>query len=64
MIFEKNSKIPNIVTANKSTIGIRIPQNKFLLKVIETLRKADCSHELKCVRGQKFDKCKTVTRSF
>ncbi|MCI9366449.1 MAG: threonylcarbamoyl-AMP synthase [Clostridia bacterium] len=35
MIFDKNDKIPNIVTANLDTIGIRMPNNKFLLELIE-----------------------------
>lgn len=37
IIFNKNDIIPNIVTANKDTIGIRMPDNKFLLDVIEML---------------------------
>ena len=38
MIFEKNEKIPDIVTAGGNTIGIRMPKHKFLLEVIERLR--------------------------
>ena len=32
MIFDKNDKIPNIVTANLDTRGLRMPNNKFLLE--------------------------------
>ena len=35
MIFEKNEQIPEIVTANLDTIGIRIPDYKFLLDLIK-----------------------------
>lgn len=37
IIFEKNKEIPDIVTANLDTIGIRMPDNRFLLELIETL---------------------------
>ena len=35
IVLEKNSKIPNIVTANLDTIGVRIPDNKFLIELIK-----------------------------
>ena len=35
IIFEKNEVIPYCVTAGNDTIGIRIPDNKFLLDLIK-----------------------------
>ena len=35
LIFEKNKQIPDIVTSGLDTVGIRMPNDKFLLKVIE-----------------------------
>lgn len=35
LIFEKNEQIPDIVTSGLDTVGIRMPNDKFLLKVIE-----------------------------
>ena len=37
LIFEKNKQIPDIVTSGLDTVGIRMPNDKFLLKVIELL---------------------------
>ena len=37
LIFEKNEQIPDIVTSGLDTVGIRMPNDKFLLKVIELL---------------------------
>lgn len=37
MIFDKNSVIPDIVTAKLDTVGIRMPDNKFLLELIENI---------------------------
>ena len=34
IVFEKNNVIPSIVNSNLSTIGIRMPDNKFLLELI------------------------------
>ena len=34
VIFDKNECIPDIVTANLNTIGIRMPNNRFLLELI------------------------------
>jgi L-threonylcarbamoyladenylate synthase len=39
IITEKKKKIPDYVTSNTNTIGIRIPKHKFLLELIEEL---DC----------------------
>lgn len=38
IILKKNEKIPEIVTSGLDTIGIRIPNNKFLLELIEEVR--------------------------
>ena len=38
IIFEKNDKIPDIVTSGLNSIGVRMPKHKFLLEVIEELR--------------------------
>lgn len=35
IILKKKNKIPNILTANSSTVGIRIPQNEIAIKLIE-----------------------------
>lgn len=45
IIFEKNSLIPDIVTGGLDTIGIRMPENKFLLELIDTLRNANCCNK-------------------
>ena len=37
IIFDKNDKIPKSVTAGLDTIGIRMPDNKFLLELIENI---------------------------
>lgn len=37
IITEKNILIPDFVTSNFNTIGFRIPQNKFLLDLIESI---------------------------
>ena len=37
IILNKNEIIPNIVTANLDTIGVRMPNNKFMLEVIELI---------------------------
>ena len=37
MVFEKNDLIPKIVTANKETIGVRIPDNEVTLNIINEL---------------------------
>lgn len=37
LIFKKNKKVPNFVTAGKKTIAIRMPENKFLLALIKKL---------------------------
>lgn len=46
IIFEKNDEIPEIVTSGFSTIGIRMPKNKFLLDLIDFLRSATCYNKL------------------
>lgn len=57
IIFEKNDKIPNIVTANLDTIGIRMPDNKFLLELIEKIRHSNTCNKLKFSRRKKSHKC-------
>lgn len=34
IVVEKNEKIPNFVTSNQNTVGIRIPNHKFILDLI------------------------------
>ena len=46
IVFEKNDKIPEIVTSGLNTIGIRMPKNKFLLDLIDFLRNATCYNKL------------------
>lgn len=38
LVLEKNEIIPNIVTAGKKTVGIRIPANRIALKLLELLK--------------------------
>lgn len=37
IIFDKNDVIPSVVTSGLDTIGIRMPDNKFLLELIENI---------------------------
>lgn len=46
IIFEKNKKVSDIVTAGLDTVGIRMPNNKMLLEVIEKLRKTNSCNKL------------------
>ena len=46
IVFEKNEKIPGIVTAGLSTVGVRMPKNKFLLELIEFIRSSTCDNKL------------------
>ena len=39
IILEKNDKVNNLITANTNTVGVRIPNNKDLLEVINKLNK-------------------------
>lgn len=38
IIFNKSNIVPNIVTAGLDTIGVRMPNNKFILELIKTLK--------------------------
>lgn len=46
IIFQKDRKISDIITAGLETIGIRIPNNKMLLEIIEELRKTYSCNKL------------------
>ncbi|MCI8518748.1 MAG: threonylcarbamoyl-AMP synthase [Clostridia bacterium] len=46
IIFEKDKKISNIITAGLDTVGIRMPNNKMLLEIIEKLRKTNSCNKL------------------
>ena len=39
IILEKNAKVNNLITANNNTVGIRIPNDKNLIKIIKELGK-------------------------
>ena len=39
IILEKSSKVSNIVTAGKDTVGVRMPENEIALKLINEVRK-------------------------
>lgn len=54
IVFEKNKEIPDIVTANLDTIGVRMPDNKFLLELIEKIRKTNTCNKLKFSRRKKL----------
>ena len=53
IVLKKNEKIPSIVTANLDTIGVRIPDNKFLIEVVKNLRKTNSCNKLKFIRRRK-----------
>ncbi|MBR2290054.1 MAG: threonylcarbamoyl-AMP synthase [Clostridia bacterium] len=40
IVLKKSPKIPEIVTASKDTIGVRMPENEIALKLIEKARKS------------------------
>ena len=46
IVFEKSEKIPGIVTAGLSTVGVRMPKDKFLLELIEFIRSSTCDNKL------------------
>jgi len=46
IICEKNKKVSDIITAKNSTVGIRMPDNKILLELIESIRKANSCNKL------------------
>lgn len=46
IIFEKNEKVDKIITAGLETVGIRMPNKKLLLEVIEKFRKTNSGNEL------------------
>lgn len=46
IIFEKNKKISDIITAGLDTVGIRMPDNSFLLELIEYIRTSNCCNKL------------------
>lgn len=41
IVFKKKKIIPDIVTAGIDTVGVRMPENKFMLDLIENLRNTD-----------------------
>jgi len=46
IIFEKNKKISDVITAGLDTVGIRIPNSKILLEIIEAFRRTDSRNKL------------------
>ena len=42
IILKKNKNVPNIVTAGKDTIGVRMPENEIALSLIKEVRKPAC----------------------
>ena len=50
IVFEKDDIIPDIVTAGKSTVGIRMPDMKFLRDIIDYIRKTYCCDKLQLCR--------------
>ncbi len=46
IIFEKNDKIPDIITKDLETVGIRIPKSKMLLDLINALRRTNSCNKL------------------
>ncbi len=50
IILKKNKMIPKIVTSNLDTIGVRMPDNKFLLKLMDFIRNTHCCNKLQLGR--------------
>ena len=46
IILDKSNSIKKYVTGGLNTIGVRMPDNKMLLEVIERLRKTYCCNKL------------------
>ena len=46
IILEKNNLVPDIVTSGLNTVGVRSPEDDFLLELIRCIRKTDCSNQL------------------
>ena len=43
IILKKSSKVSDLVTAGKDTIGVRMPENEIALRLIEEARKTACN---------------------
>ena len=43
IILKKSSKVSDLVTAGKDTIGVRMPENEIALRLIEEARKTACT---------------------
>jgi len=46
IIFQKSKEIPNVVTGNLDTIGIRMPKNDLCQDIIRRLRRANSIDKL------------------
>ena len=61
IILEKNNKVSNLITANTNYVGIRIPNNQELLKIIKkmgtpvTSTSANISEEIAITNVQSLD---------
>lgn len=53
VILKKNHNISDTITAHLDTIGIRMPNNRFLLELIEMVRKTDSCDKFKFIRRKK-----------
>ena len=62
VILEKNDKVNNLITSNTNYVGIRIPNNKELLEIINKLDKpvistsANISEEISITNIEQLDK--------
>ena len=62
IILEKNGKVNNLITSNTNYVGIRIPNNKELLEIINKLDKpvistsANISEEISITNIEQLDK--------
>jgi len=68
IVFKKSKLIPDIVTSGLDTIGIRMPENKFLLELIESVRNANSHNKLQFSRRKSrnrigFKQIKSIKKS-
>ena len=62
IILEKNGKVNNLITSNTNYVGVRIPNNKELLEIINKLDKpiistsANISEEISITNIEQIDK--------
>ena len=64
VVFEKNDKVSDIVTAGLNTVGIRMPNNQFLLELIELIGSPVVATSCNLSGKPSIVNCDIVTRKF